>query len=139
MAGYLAIDPGGKRTGWAYFSDDGKPISDGIVDTETGYASLTKLLNNMSPSTIILEQYRIFPWKSTAQAWSILKQVKVAGAVEMWAELREVEVIQQPSSVLDMGFRYQGLTKPSHPKDNLAAKAHGVYYLTQIGKMSHDL
>lgn len=134
-SGFLAIDPGGKRTGWAYFGDDGKPISDGIVDTENGYDKLRSLLNNMDPSTIIIEQFRIFPWKSQAQAWSLLKQVKVAGAVEMWAEDRKVEVIQQPSTVLDMGFRYQGLTKPSHPKDNLSAKAHGVYYLTQRGLM----
>jgi hypothetical protein len=89
----------------------------------------------MSPGVIIIEQFRVYPWKSMAQAWSLLKQVKVAGAVELWAELRGVEVIQQPASVMDMGFRYQGLKKASHPKDNLAARAHGVYYLVQIGKM----
>jgi hypothetical protein len=131
--GFLAIDPGGKRTGWAYFSPTGEPISDGIVDTENSYKALRNMLDNMDPETIIIEEFRVFPWKSNAQRWSVMKQVKVAGAVEMWAEVKEVEVIQQPSTALGMGFRYQGLTMPSHPKDNLSARAHGVYYLTQRG------
>lgn len=126
---YLAIDPGGKRTGWAYFDGDGQPTSQGIVETGDDLKSLTKLLRNMSPSVLIMEKFRLYPFKSTAQAWSAMREVQVAGAVKMWAELNYIEVVEQPATILGIAFKYQGKTKPAHPADDMSAKAHGVYYL----------
>lgn len=134
---YLAIDPGGKRTGWAYFDHDGRPISDGIVDTENDFRRLTSLLQNMAPAVIIVEKFQLFPWKSMVLGWSQMRQSKVIGALELWCELKGTTLIEQPSSVMSMGFQYQGKKMPkSHPKDNDAARAHGVYYLVNIGKVA---
>ena len=70
-----------------------------------------------------------------ALGFSQMRTSQVIGAVKLWSELKGSTLVEQPANVLGMGFRYQGLTKPTHPKDNLAAKAHGVYYLVQIGKI----
>lgn len=132
---YLAIDPGGKRTGWAYFDERGRPVSDGIVDTEEDFSRLVRLLENMSPGTIIMERFQLYPWKSMALGHSQMRTSQVIGAVKLWAELKGTTVVMQPATVLTMGFRFQGLSKPTHPKDNLSAKAHGIYYLVQLGKL----
>jgi RNase H-fold protein (predicted Holliday junction resolvase) len=126
---YLAIDPGGKRTGWAYFDGEGKLVSQGIVDTGEDFKDLAKMLRNMSPTTIVMEKFRLYPFKSQAQAWSALREVQVAGAVKMFAELNTTEIVEQPANILGIGFKFQGKTKPAHPADDMSARAHGIYYL----------
>lgn len=132
-AHYLAIDPG-KSTGWATFNENGAGARNGVVYSRVDvYGLLTKV----QPKFLIVEDFALFPWKSNAQAWSKFEEVRVIGAIEFWAFVKQVPMELQPSSVLAIATKWAGLKIPKgHLPDEMSAYSHGVYYLQRHGLRS---
>lgn len=128
---YLAVDPG-NSTGWATFNDTGDVVGFGTCVTRN---SVYEKLAEAAPELIIMEDYRLYPWKAKEQSWSGFETVRIIGAVEYYAYLHNAKVVLQEPSIKGIGYKWAGLTKPknhalSHETD---AYVHGVYYLQSNG------
>lgn len=131
---YLAIDPG-ISTGVATFKENGD-----LIRTETlkGRDQLYEYLANIAsnePLDIIMEDFKLYPWKAMAQSWDRLETVRYIGAVEHWASLYGYLVVFQDPNIKGIGYKWAGISKPknhalSHETD---AFVHGVYYLQKAG------
>jgi hypothetical protein len=147
---YLSLDPG-VSTGYATFKADGNVIRTGTLrkGKEELYPFLRLLalskiedFQNYLESTsvnpqldIIVENYRLYPWKSMSQSWSSLETVRFIGAIDFWATLHEYPVHLQDPQVKGIAYKWAGLTVPknhdmSHETD---AFVHGVYFLQKNG------
>lgn len=131
MTKYLALDPG-NSTGWATFVENGDV--DGFGTCRTRSEVYEKLIE-VRPQVIIMEDYRLYPWKAKEQSWSGFETVRIIGAVEYYAYLHNATMVLQEPSIKAIGYRWAGLTKPknhdlSHETD---AYVHGVYYLQKHG------
>ena len=131
MPKYLAIDPG-ESTGWATFNESGDVIGFG---TAKGREAVYSKLAEVEAEVIIMEDYRLYPWKSKEQSWSPFETVRVIGAVEYHGYLHQARIVLQEPGIKAIGYKWAGLTKPknhalSHETD---AYVHGVYYLQKAG------
>lgn len=130
---YLSLDPG-ESTGWATFRKNGSLVEFGTIrGKEALYHFLEAVSINIS--TIILEDYHLFPHKSNAQAWSSLNTVRYIGAVDYWAETTGRRVVLQDPSVKAMAYKWAGIEIPKRKSDTHETDAyvHGVYYLQKLG------
>jgi hypothetical protein len=139
---YLSIDPG-ISTGYATFKANGDLIRTGTLrDGKTElYPFLETLDSDMMvdylgrPLDIIVENYRLYPWKSMSQSWSSLETVRFIGAIDFWASRWDFPVHLQDPQVKGIAYKWAGLTVPknhdmSHETD---AFVHGVYFLQKAG------
>jgi hypothetical protein len=137
---YLSIDPG-ISTGYATFKSNGDLIRTGTL--RDGKTELYPFLDTLvdypdKPLDIIVENYRLYPWKSMSQSWSSLETVRFIGAIDYWAYNRSRNLspvhLQDPQ-VKGIAYKWAGLTVPknhdmSHETD---AFVHGVYFLQKAG------
>lgn len=124
---YLALDPG-ETTGWASFDDKGEIL-------EMGQFSLKEVnrLNDLiheNLKTVIVEDYRNHGF-TQQKRWGRNDTSKVIGRIEAICSIRGVEVVLQPNTVRNIGYKWMGTEQPknhsiSHQWD---AAAHGVYWL----------
>lgn len=133
---YLSLDPG-NSTGWATFRVDGSAIDYGTLKGKIDVYDLLSETVFAAPnwSHIICEDFRLYPWKSTEQAWSQLDTVRIIGAIEMFAYDNKLELVLQDPSVKTIAYKYAGMEVPkkkslTHETD---AYVHGVYYLQKQG------
>lgn len=133
---YLFFDPG-EHTGYAGFSKEGSLTTVGTCQTpEELFEFLARDLEKPEFTgdleLILYESFRLYPWKSEAQYWSEFKTVQVIGAIKYRAFDMGIEVKEQPSNILNMGYRYMGMDPLPHSNPlnhQFCAIAHGVYYL----------
>jgi hypothetical protein len=133
-ATYLAIDPG-KQTGYAWFKDDGNVDFTGKVKEYDAAFDWLKSIDFSKLKAVIVEDFRLYSWKSQEQSWSRLETVKLIGAIEVFAKLGGAPVVLQGANIKSIGYMYAGLKVPknhdmSHETD---AFVHGVYYLQRNG------
>jgi hypothetical protein len=138
---YISIDPG-LSTGWATFRANGDLIRTGTLrnGAEQLYPFLRRLSvalmeNDWKPLDVIVENYRLYPWKAMQQSWASLETVRFIGAVDFWAKLHEYNVHLQDPNIKGIGYKWAGITVPknhdlSHETD---AFVHGVYFLQRAG------
>lgn len=131
MPKYLALDPG-NSTGWATFNEKGDVVGFGTCVTRQ---EVYEKVADSEPELIIMEDYRLYPWKSKEQSWSPFETVRVIGAVEYYAYLHKCQMVLQEPSIKSIGYKWAGLVKPknhalSHETD---AYVHGVFYLQKQG------
>ncbi|BCV23311.1 hypothetical protein [Gelria sp. Kuro-4] len=92
----LAFDPG-KTTGFAWFDEDRFKVSGAgqvVMDV------VPKLLKTFPrPKTILLEAFRVYPWKSAGLVWDNLPAPQVIGMIRSWADECNVPIIELPASV----------------------------------------
>ena len=124
---YLAVDPG-HATGWAAFDHNGQLMKYGTAHTKEDFYDV---LERYMPKTLIVENFRLVPWKAVDQSWSEFKTVKIIGACELFAFQTHAEVIMQEPTIKVMGYKLAMIPVPknhalSHETD---AYVHGVYYL----------
>lgn len=134
---YLAIDPG-ISTGYATFRANGDLIRTGTL--RKGKEELYPFLAKLEPERdmtldIVVENYRLYPWKAMAQSWDSLETVRFIGAIDLWATWCKYSVHLQDPQVKSIAYKWAGITKPknhdmSHETD---AFVHGVYYLQKAG------
>lgn len=131
---YLSLDPG-LSTGYATFDANGDLITFGTLKSKEGLYDFLAQLSTNEPIDVILEDYKLYPWKAMSQVWDSLETVRFIGAVDYWADMNGYPVHLQEPNVKGIAYKWAGLTVPknhalSHETD---AFVHGVYYLQKAG------
>jgi hypothetical protein len=123
---YIAFDPG-KTTGWATFNADGYLTLFGEI---VGEDKLTDFLEELdfTPSVIIYEDYIINPHVRQGGKRPVASEA--IGIIKSFARRKQIELVNQRNTVLDIGLKWAGLKRPKgHLPDKYSAIAHGTYYL----------
>lgn len=133
---YLAIDPG-DTVGWATFDGEGRILEMGQFLDRDFVKEITELMHS-DLKHVIVEDYVLFQHKALAQSNSRgrnLKTAKMVGKVEMLAELKNIPVTKQESSVYKLGAMWGGFEIPSNHaiSHQYVAAAHGIYFLQNHG------
>lgn len=124
----LAIDPG-KTTGYALFI--GKTLREyGTVEGSDTY----KLLD-LLPDIVIIESFRLYPWKANQQSFSSFETVEIIGVLKFLCEQKGISYIMQPATIKtvwpDERLKSEGYyVKNRHSRD---AVRHGLYYVFKKG------
>ena len=132
---FIAIDPG-ETTGLAYFSD-AKLVRTEQVDTKKlDYDTCIYIKNcitSFNPAIIVMEEYRIFSWRSKQHSWSHLHTSQLIGFITGTCALKQIPVhMQTPQNakgfvtndkLKDWNMYVKGQT---HSRD---AIRHGCFYL----------
>jgi hypothetical protein len=134
---YLAIDPG-KTTGWARFDSEGKLTAFGKIKGEDKFLDWLEEENGIEVA--VIEQYRNRPG-TQINTWSTGPTQQHIGAIRRVCRKRGWTVhFQEPSPCLDIGLRFLGLRDTykgrdwqKHVPDDVAALAHGTYFLRKAG------
>ena len=136
---YLALDPG-NNTGYAMFDAGGNLVSQGLLPQRDGRDGLYKALqewhaNQRLLTTVICEDYFLYPWKGKAQSWSPLETTRVIGAIEYWCFLTGRTLILQPANIKSIGYKYAGMKETTNKIASHAENAyiHGVFFLQKHG------
>lgn len=92
----LGIDPG-ETTGWCFFDPDNiKGCSCGEIPA----ASVFDIECLFQPEVVVVvESFRLYPWKSEAMSWNRFIPVEVIGIVKGFCRVRQVEYLEQPASI----------------------------------------
>lgn len=101
---------------------------------------LTQLLKSLKAEKldkVILEKYVIFRSQAKKHIGSDGKTMQCIGRIKTWAELNDLEVIEQPANILPMA---QKKTQVKIPSDHsvshqVSAYLHGAWYLMGQGTM----
>lgn len=140
---YLSLDPG-LSTGYATFDANGDLITFGTLKggSEELYPFLRRLRDpqwNLDLD-VIIEDYKLYPWKAMSQVWDSLETVRLIGAIQFWATGLPLTqpifpVHLQEPNVKGIAYKWAGISVPknhalSHETD---AFVHGVYYLQKAG------
>ena len=132
----LAFDPG-HTTGWAYYRNQELQAS-GQLDTSSmkvAVPNLAQLINKYDPLEIVLEEYRVYGWKTDTHAWDELLTSRVIGAIETlsYSKLPNIPLYKQSASIAktfctDKKLKAWNFYVPSqkHARD---AIRHGCYYI----------
>lgn len=134
----LALDPG-ETTGVACFTTDPSAavLSSALqVKTwplEVGVESITRLLKELQPTTVVFESYQVYEWKSKDHVWSQVPTVQVIGMIKTLCIQQNIPYYTQTAQVAkafcddkkleQWGYWLQGLR---HARD---AIRHGCYFL----------
>lgn len=144
---YISFDPG-ETTGWASFDEEGRlhkaGYSKGLDQFYDWLDSHSTFEGCGDLNTVIIEEFRLYPWKSDAQKWSQFKTVEVIGAIKFWARSismkmfpiwniqHQIQVVEQPANIKAIGYKWamcSPLPKSNPRNHELDAYVHGVYYL----------
>ncbi len=131
----LCFDPG-HTTGWAAFNKFDL-ISSGEISTqsiEEATHGVELLISEYQPDMIVIEDYRVYKWRTKHHAGSDMLTTRVIGCIETLALISQVpDVIKQPAHVAkgfcnDKRLREWNIYKKGekHARD---AIRHGCYYL----------
>lgn len=64
-------------------------------DIETLWNRITQLFTHYSPNLVVIEDYRVYEWKSKDHSWSQVHTIKVVGAIQMAAFSRNLPVVMR--------------------------------------------
>jgi hypothetical protein len=84
----------------------------------------------------VMEGYKLFPNKASAQAYSDMETSRVIGRIESWTELNEIELIKQGANIKPIGYKWAGkkpLPKSNPANHELDAHIHFVYRAVRNG------
>ncbi len=130
----LALDPG-ETTGWALF-EQGLLIDAGQTekhkDIVAAAAEIQTLLRATNPSTVVIEDYRVYAHKAKSHSWEALHTPKLIGAIQALCAVRgAADILQMASSkqfVTNDKLRTWNMYYKGKPHANDAIR-HGCYYL----------
>lgn len=144
---FIAIDPG-ENVGVATFSDAGLDIKRHIFrlpDFREKVLALLAVTSNDQHYTFIMEDFNLRLDKALDQTGSNMPAARAIGAVEMINDIlgsRSTIVMRHPRllySALKAAGYAKYANKRIHPPDDIAAYAHGVDYLIEIGLRRHPV
>lgn len=129
----LSIDPG-ETTGWALFVD-GRLFDKGQIshrDLQEMSSAVHELFTIHSPTSVVVEDYKVYGAKAKTHSWSSLFTPKLLGAIEFICNFRKVPLVMQMASSKQFctdeklkQWKYYGKAQP-HAND---AIRHGCYFL----------
>lgn len=92
----IGFDPG-KNTGFVVFDEAVFKLEQAgqvLID------DVPNLLRDLQhPTAIIVEAFRLYPWRSEGLSWNSLPAVQVIGQIKAWGVEHGVGVNEQPASV----------------------------------------
>jgi hypothetical protein len=126
----LCLDPG-ETTGWAIFRN-------GVL-TGAGQFRVTsprvfdKIIDKLRPDALVVENYRIYPWRSKQHQWSEVPTLRYIGMIQYVASARGIPVYFQMAQLAkvfatDRKLKEWNLYKIDNRHANDAIR-HGVYFL----------
>lgn len=126
----MAIDPG-KHIGFAYMEGTELKTA-GVLLSE--YSNLEMLFDAMltfNVDEVVVEDFKLYPWKSMEQSWSQMETPRIIGIIEYWGWKNGIPIILQPASVKqafpDERLKCEGYyVENKHARD---AIRHALYYL----------
>jgi len=133
----LSIDPGEVHVGTAiWYGADCTMVRE--YSPWDFFAILENWLKEKKFDLVVIEEYRLYPWKSAEQGFSQIKTVEVIGIIRFlisrWGE--GIPMVEQPALIKkpteghmrSKGLKYRSVTEKAggHCKD---AESHGQYYL----------
>jgi len=129
----LALDPG-ETTGWALFRE-GHLVDKGQIEhRDQGGMSrqIMELVTVHNPTTLVVEDYRVYASKAKTHSWSSLFTPKLLGAIEFICNLQKVQIVLQMASskqfCTDEKLKQWHYYSKGTPHANDAVR-HGCYYL----------
>lgn len=157
----LAIDPGETHCGMAYFEDDDDAwhvVSSWEERPEECFNTAYRFMTEEGLDVLVVEEFRLFPWKSQQQGFSQLKTVETIGVlrylhrracelieasnnvksnVGKWSEPQTLpKWIEQGSSILKPTraiCKAKGIRRVRGSNDHEAsAQIHGWYYILKV-------
>lgn len=138
----LSIDPGEVHCGTALWLG-GKCVSVKEYAPGALFAYLEDMLRSQSLDLVVMEEFRLYPWKAVEQGFSQLKTVETIGVVRYlvarWG--MTIPLIEQPALIKKPteghmragGVKHRAVVEKAggHCKD---AESHGYWYLHYGGK-----
>lgn len=142
---YVAIDPG-INVGMAMFSDTGEDVRKLTLKLPQFRETLALLMVSDKTYHFIVEDFKLRKDKALDQVGADMPAARAIGAIEMMVAIlgpRATITMVQPS-MLTSALKAAGFTKYAnnrrlHPPDDIAAYAHGVQYLIDIGLRRHPV
>ena len=126
-----AIDPG-KTSGYIFAED----FLTGVRCGETAdVPQLLQLLTAYKPDVVVIEVYRLYPWRAREQFWGELPAAQATGALKVWCGERYVTCIEQAAVdraiISDGALRAAGLWRMTRGKPHArdAARHLLVFYM----------
>lgn len=146
----LAIDPGEKNNGMAFFKWDDETRKADLkfmeVFSQEQIFSQLKLIHDIAkvgaPLEIVIENFRVDPNNFANRGyrgksnltfqWSEMKTSRIIGAVEFVAHSIEAPLTFQEPGILGMARKWCDLPLPKgHIPDDKSAYIHGVHYMRE--------
>ena len=136
----LALDPG-ETVGYAKFNNGLLAEADEITGAandcntkaESVFTQVADLISSYSPDIVVMENYKIYQWKTKTHTWSELFTPRLIGAIELACYKNKIPMAKQMASTAksfctnDKLKKWKFYTKGSaHARD---AVRHGCYYL----------
>lgn len=141
MTTILAIDPGEVHCGLAYFEDDDSDwhlVSSWELDPWECVWTAFRMIAEDGLDFLVVEEFRLYPWKSQQQGFSQIKTIEVIGvlrflhrrAMELGHECEWEEQgasIKKPTAGITNAKGIKPMSKSNkHMKD---AQLHGWYFI----------
>lgn len=124
------MDPG-ETVGWALFRN-GNLTGSGQFRVSK-YDVFDRIFDKFHPTHVVVENYRIYPWRSKQHQWSEVPTLRYIGMIQHVAAIRRVPVSLQMAQLAkvfanDRKLKSWGLyqTDKKHAND---AIRHGCYFL----------
>ena len=126
----LCLDPG-ETTGWALFRN-GVLTGSGQFRV-TSPAVFDRIFTKFKPTQLVVENYRIYPWRSKQHEWSEVPTLRYIGMIQYIAASRGIPVSLQMAQLAkvfatDRKLKSWGLYKADKKHANDAIR-HGCYFL----------
>lgn len=146
----LAIDPGSVHCGMAWFWLDGEPTDRRCelaeeMDPISCVDTVGHMLAGGQLAALVVEEFRLYPWKSRQQAFSQMETVEIIGQLKLWHRtlgtiegggIRDVQLEMQPASIKEPTTKIlKGLGVPSKARELRAgghardAELHGYRFI----------
>lgn len=129
---YLGIDPGKYNGVCGYDAKQYLQFMYVVADID-----ITQFIHRFKNiKTCVIEDFRLYPNKAKSQHYSKMGTSLIIGRVESWAELNNVELIKQPATIKDTGYKWIGKTPPaksSNMNDPMDAHVHFTYWAVKKG------
>lgn len=131
----FSLDPG-KTNGFAFFKGEDLRLAGWFLNEhETIEDIIANEVVPFSPDEIVMESFRLYPWKAKNQFWSDFVTTEVIGIIKHFAWKNDIPVVMQPASnkqpFPDERLKKMGVYVPNnHARD---AIRHGLYRL-RFGK-----
>jgi hypothetical protein len=146
---YISVDPG-SNVGVATFRDDGTDISKTVMSLPNFRIFISAAYKETLSSSrfnlhFIMEDFKLRQDKALDQTGSDMPASRCIGAVEMINDLLgdQSTITYQKPSVLGTALKwagYSGLANSRrHPPDDIAAYAHGIFYLIENKLRKHPV
>jgi len=129
------VDPGRKKTGMVLLELEEDGLGCRVAVEAASIEEVLYYLDLWQPDVVVIEAFRLYPWRSRALGWDPMLPSQIIGAVKAWASRREcaVQVVEQPASVRKLARLHTGQLeklplfrgKP-HARDALR---HAVWYV----------